>query len=45
MGSFDKLFGLVLLVAGITIAAYWTLWVVFSIVSLLLATFSSISLC
>ena len=30
MGSFDKLFGLVLVLAGISIAAYYSVWVFLS---------------
>jgi len=34
MGGSDKLFGLTLIGAGLTIAIYYTLWVIHSIVSL-----------
>lgn len=33
MGAVDKLFGLALLVGGIFIAIYWTLWVLMILVS------------
>lgn len=33
MGALDKVFGLVLIVAGIFIAVYWTVWQVLSLVS------------
>ncbi|CDW85646.1 UNKNOWN [Stylonychia lemnae] len=31
MGAFDKVFGLALILAGVTIAVYYTLWVIHSI--------------
>jgi hypothetical protein len=34
MGAFDKLFGLILVVAGITIAIYYTAWMLTTLVSL-----------
>lgn len=33
MGSFDKLFGLALVVLGTTIAIYYSIWVMLSLVS------------
>jgi len=33
MGSLDKVFGLALIGAGLTIAIYYTLWVIHSLVS------------
>lgn len=33
MGAFDRIFGLTLMIAGIAILSYYTLWMLYSLVS------------